>query len=130
MKLTGKAKELFEAWMPDHCIDTWIGKNPHTGTTSINLGYYEYFYRLSPSMQYGVYVDFFKSVNIYIYIEVYLGGGAPVEFPKIVWRNKDWIDCYWEVLLDDGTHYPFDAETNEARTAAIKQANEIFNNRI
>ena len=127
MELTGKCKEAFEKWFSTglpHQIGFSEIKILRDSQYRIGM-----FNRLDPSMQFGVYVDFFKSVDIFIFIEVCLGGGAPVEFPKITWRNSDWIDCYWEVYDDNGMLHPFDAYTDEAKTAAIEKAVEIFNNR-
>jgi hypothetical protein len=70
-----------------------------------------FFYELNYSMQYGVYVDFFDSVGIIIDI-------SPSNFCSVfyVYLNKKTVP-----VTTCGTR-------EDARTASIKKANEIYNN--
>lgn len=98
--LTGKCKEDFEKWL--------ITEKPldaHVEPTSL--------YYLPFSMQYGVYVDFFDSVNVelVVYVEVF-----------------DDREFYWTVIEDGKDNVDGWADTRtEARKKAIKKANEIYN---
>ena len=96
MKLTGKCKEDFEKWL-------------YCGTP------YSYFLELTPSMQYGVYVDFFDSVRISLMVYTY-------------------DDEKWYVNLLKNNRYLIIGKEmyktrQEARTQAIKKANEIYNSK-
>ena len=66
-----------------------------------------FFEELMPSMQYGVLIDFFESEDIRINIH----------------SEIDYIQAYVNDN-DLGNHFQF---IKEARTAAIKKANEIYN---
>lgn len=114
MELTGKCKEGFEEWYL---------KNQHN-----EGGYHDYllrnFYSKGLSMQYGVYVDFFTESKMIIDIH-----------PVLDYNKKTYTSiCYYNY-----TAHLLNAEQNieinrcntrqEAREAAIKKANEIFNNR-
>ncbi|MCP4053272.1 MAG: hypothetical protein GY739_09415 [Mesoflavibacter sp.] len=104
MKLTGKAKIEFEKWLINS-HDTSHNKNVLNG--KIGQSFSECFYKLTESMQYGVYVDFFISEEIFITI-----------------HNE--IDCVGITI--SGGHHRFDLKRyDEARTEAIKKANEIYN---
>ena len=101
MKLTGKCKVDFEKWL------LYCGV----------YGEYEYhldedlvshFENLKTSMQYGVYVDFFDSVGIYI----------------IISRDSGWYDVD---IAGEWTSTTTQDNRTEARTLAIEQANEIYN---
>jgi len=104
MELTEKCKEDFEAW--------------YLKTIEIKIGNIELlsktvkFYLLPPSMQYGVYVDFFDSVGIYI------------EASHLNTTGK-----YGVGISDkDGYLLTIKTETrHEARQKAIEKANEIYN---
>lgn len=88
MKLTGKCKEAFEKWNSEN-----------------NYGAYK-FEDFNESMQYGVYVDFFDSVN--------------VRTPE----TTKGYDCFF--INEFGNMLQFKTRP-EARKAAIQKANEIFN---
>jgi hypothetical protein len=111
MKLTGKCKQDFQNWYFNQEIfdDYYISYVPKKGMLD------EFkcidFKELPKSMQYGVYVDFFDSVGINI---------------EITNDNKH-IKTFW---VDVNAKETDDIELNsrsEARTAAIKKANEIYN---
>ena len=101
MKLTGKCKEDFEKWL------LYCGV----------YGEYEYhldedlvshFENLKTSMKYGVYVDFFDSVDIRISMNQH---------------NKDfWVDIQKTFFESDML-----LTRVEARIVAIEKANEIYN---
>lgn len=93
--LTEKCKTDFENWY-DKVINI-----------SFNAIYIKYFYEISESMQYGVYVDFFDSETKF-YIDIYQVGK---QYAFDI--GKDGVLIYNTL--------------NEARTEAIKQANKIYN---
>ena len=107
MKLTGKCKEEFEKWfVKDIDIDEDEFFN---NDTMLYL-----FYAERESMQYGVYVDFFDSVDIFIQIETRI---FDKEHPCYIYSKT----VYNRVGI-------FKTRP-EARTAAITKANEICNGR-
>ena len=100
MKLTGKCKEDFEKWrLLNH-------KYTESEVSGAAATIWEY---LDESMQYGVYVDFFDSVGIMISILT----------------NVDENELFFRI---DGYHMGRFDTRQEARTAAIEKANEIYNN--
>ena len=106
MKLTGKAKEEFEKWFVEsYKNEINYGRVPMPSTLD----------RYIPSMQYGVYVDFFDSVGV----EVDITPQRKFYEYQVSWSDSD---------------YKYDRtskkDRQEAREQAIKKANEIFNNRI
>ena len=104
MELTGKCKELFEKWFEE--------KYDNNNTSKVIMLQSEF--NIIPfEMKFGVYVDFFDYLQMQIYI-------------------KPTMSHKWSVYIDDfGHHILTDyltAETRqEARTEAIKKANEIIN---
>jgi len=98
MKLTGKCKKDFEKWY--QLTDFKCKTQPDI----------IWFYRLSKSMQYGVYVDFFDSVEIDICI--YFGDVGGYE-----------VHIYSKGYKNIGTF----KKRQEARIKAIEKANEIYN---
>ena len=113
MKLTGQAKEDFEKWLDS--IKEVVIKN--TSTLCATFPYN--FYQLSPSMKYGVYVDWLDSVGVKVVI-------------KSHWMDIDTELFYFLIRWDKGfsNHHSESSNPtrNEARTAAIEKANEIYNN--
>ncbi len=97
MTLTGKCKIDFNEWYKKKQYDRLI------------LGWIE----LPPSMQWGVYVDFFDSRRILISTSA-LTLSETYIFDIGINRNVE----YW------GDNFK---TMNEARTAAIEKANEIYN---
>ena len=102
MKLNGKAKEDFEKW---YLIEF----------ENRNLHYIEGLDISDLSIQYGVYVDWFDSVDILINVHPH--------------NSED-----WDYDLKDGvylgllnTEYDLSPTRQEARTKAIEKANEIYN---
>jgi hypothetical protein len=108
MELTGKCKENFNIWFTERHEGDFeyltVGANYH----AVHLEC------LRPSMQYGVYVDFFDSVWIYMSIN-------PIE--------NDAYERMYQVYEDE--NHIISCETRpEARTAAIEKANEIYNYKL
>jgi len=99
MKLTGKCKEDFEKWL----------KINYTLKQSL------IFNSLPDSMQFGVYVDFFDSVWIEIWIE-----------PWETQNNGEFFK-YFKVIIDYIEVSDYNDSRQEARTKAIEKANEIYN---
>jgi hypothetical protein len=97
MKLTGKCKEDFEKWY------------------NSKEELYKYgFHLLPPSMQYGVYVDFFDSVDI----ELWIKPTAYTYYDFYISKKSE------DLTILEGCGY----ETRtEARTEAIRQANKFYN---
>ena len=96
MNLTGKCKEEFEKWRKkqNYNVDA------------------PYFYELKYSMQYGVLVDFFDSVGLFIQIETRI-------------FDKEHLCCIYSETVYNRVGC-FKTRT-EARTAAIEKANELRN---
>ena len=102
MKLTGKCKNDFIEFLLN--TDCKYSLNIEEGQLVSDA-----FFECHLSMQYGVYVDFFDSVGLRI-------GVSPV------FENDFWVYLNNEEIND------IDFKTRpEARTAAIKKANEIYN---
>jgi hypothetical protein len=96
MKLTGKCKEDFMKWY-----------GGEVDKLNKSKGYYYDIDYFTNSMQYGVYVDFFNSEEIYISII------NDFEFIDIL-INRDKFDVPTQ-------------KYTEAITIAIEEANEIYN---
>ena len=101
MKLTGKCKVDFEKWLL-YC-GVYGGYEYHLDEDLVS-----HFENLKTSMQYGVYVDFFDSVGIYI----------------IISRDSGWYDVD---IAGEWTSTTTQDNRTEARTLAIEKANEIYN---
>lgn len=107
MILTGKCKEDFEKWLNINFHEFSYRK--------FRDEYDAHFYKLPFSFQYSVYVDFFDSVGIRIYID---------EVPN------DGIYYTFNLSLYDGDFLQWDdySQTRwKAREQAILKANKIHN---
>ena len=109
MKLTGKCKDDFEKYMYGRKVvsltrQDFISKKVYTIT---------HFYNLPESMQYGVYVDFFDSVDMDIVIERRRND----LFLFVIYLQYQ----YGSGIIPDKQKRP------EARARAIEKANEIYN---
>ena len=111
MKLTGKSLEQFEKW---YCENVY---KKECELYHYALVVYDQFYIHSESMQYGVLVDFFDSVGIYIHIVMEEYG---FDMDKTI--HKCSITINFE-------HFEGELTRPQARTKAIEKANEIYNNR-
>ena len=115
MILTGKAKEEFFNWLDNQ------------GVNGIDISNWEFekFHLLSNVSQNSLIIEWFDSVEIYINIEPYIGGGDVVFYFGVINRRADFIDEHYSSANDDiyfGTR-------QEALTEAIKKANEIYNSK-
>ena len=109
MKLTGQASIKFEEWYRINDNEFCVGYP--NGDDDDNMC--EDFYDLPNSYQYGVYVDFFDSVEVFIEVARY----------NIL--NKFYC------MLNDSSYKPDIYITrNEARREAIVRANEILNRQL
>lgn len=110
MELTGLCEIAFEKW--------YLPKDNYYD------GYNEFllseFYKLHPSMQYGVYVDFFDSVGISFdsINDRPTGNRFSKRFGYILKQHKK------RPIIITGFLTRF-----EARTAAVKKADELVNNK-
>ena len=107
----GQAKEAFERWyIKTNCKDlNLLGE--------IRTEFRMFYNVLTPSMQYGVYVDFFDSV------------GIEIMTPKksaLIWswhiRDNSIIKRINSTLIF--------TSANEAQSAALTKASQIFNERL
>ena len=114
MELTGKCKVEFEKWYltKDYYDDYYIAFVPKKGMMDefrcIN------FKEFPESMQWGVYVDFFDSVNLFIEVIVV----EIDDFSFQIFKKES------AKSLSNG--FTFNTRP-EARNAAIEKANEIYN---
>ena len=99
MKLTGKCKEDFEKWYWENVYDTMIKWDA-----------------LTFSMQYGVYVDFFDSVGIDVYV-----ASSP--------NHKSYYFSVGKLFKWETVTKQMETR-HEARTKAIEKANEIYNEKM
>ena len=97
MRLTGKAENEFFEWY--RSTDFKIKNQPGLAL----------FYSYPESMQYGVLVDFFESKDLCIEI------------------CKMHLSKYYYWMINDGAEENRFNSRKEARTAAIKKADEIYN---
>ena len=106
MELTGKCKEDFEEWYDKQHLELPLKNVPYE-----TIG----FESICESMQYGVYVDFFDSVNIDISVK--LSGYFKFDYSI---KDKESHSLLF-------TEYDWSNSRLEARTKAINKANEIYN---
>ena len=110
MKLTDKCKEAFEEWYIESFNEYGSGDMP-----SLNGIPYECrgFYNYAHAMQYGVFYQFFRSVNITITIE------------------KDFVhtgsEVYYYNVFPSNFLNNFEMTLTEAMSVAIDEANNSFN---
>lgn len=111
--LTGKCKEDFLNWilMKYHCQGNITGNN-------INLFLKKdvSFFKAPFSMQYGVYVDFFDSVDFEVLAcrsSIFEGYHSSVTIKHEAFKAAEWVDNY--------------STRNEARQKAIETANKLYN---
>lgn len=111
--LTGKCKENFEKWYRE-C------QNRKEDIPSLKSAM-PWFYSLDFSMQYGVYVDFFDSVGIYLELTKFYDN-----WECEIWTQKEDV---MSIIFDSSTigNSGKRKNRNEARTKAIEKANEIYN---
>lgn len=98
--LTGQCKLDFEKW------STTFWKDEQEDNYKDHM--LNEFYQKNMSMKFGVYQDFFDSVGIYVD------------------TCKSAAETGYQVCCDNLYHYGYKTH-NEARTAAINKANELYN---
>jgi hypothetical protein len=122
MKLTEKCKEEFEKWFVVVFLKHSLNYYESTDKTTkeyvrIDL---KTFYTKNKSMQYGVFVDFFGSVGIYIQLMPYFHSVKEVVLWFFTFKDERCVHL--------NSHLENKAKTRpEARTKAIEKANELFN---
>ena len=104
MELTGKCKEEFEKYRCLHYHET-ENEASHSGEIIWNY--------VSDSMQYGVYVDYFDSVDIRITINA--------------GRSHFWADIYIDLSKDLSWDSKMIDTRKETKDLAIEKANELRN---
>jgi hypothetical protein len=117
MKLTKKSKEAFEKWY----IDNKLHYDKLTVIYEVRINQ---FYKLHLSMQFGIYVDFFESVGIYVSVMpncFHLDNDVP-KFTMFGYNY--WVEGDGFFYESDDSH---DRTREEARKKAIEKANEIYN---
>jgi hypothetical protein len=108
MKLTGKCKEDFEKWFTDSDNHKGFDEEQIALDRKYRLNL---FYQLTQSMKYGVYVDFFDSVEDKTRIRI---------LPRV---SRGWDGYFTELKECLQIH----SSRKEANDAAIEKANEIYN---
>jgi len=119
MNLTGECKKAFENWYMNiyHKKFTLNHLELIQATHLNRLGVFNC---MPENMQYGVLVDFFDSVGVKV-IDDY-----DINLKEyFVWIMEDFKDARTLLGLDNDTQYY--KTRNEARTAAITKANELYN---
>jgi len=116
MELTGKAKEDFEKWYKSEFgLESEFSYEGDLSSYNGERGFED----LPDSMKYGVHVDWLDSVGVKVVI-------------KSHWMDIDTELFYFLIRWDKGfsNHHSESSNPtrNEARTAAIEKANEIYNN--
>lgn len=107
MKLTGQCKKDFEKWYIDNIMNYKLPFEKHSYN---NIG----FYTLSHSMQYGVLVDFFDSVGMYIE-DISINDS---DFTFQIWNKES------KKSIANGKE---EFKRQIAREQAITKAKEIYN---
>lgn len=119
MELNGKCEIIFKEWLLKY-----LQRDKEKQTISTRLKAASFKNEID-AMKFGVYQDFFWQNEIFISINPHLGGGYPVCFVEIQWRDSRHIDHFIEIKQDNGELMNFTIE--EARTEAIKTANNLIN---
>ncbi len=129
MKLNGNSLEQFEKWLFDKRFEESFLIDVD-GTVVVALGVLDFFKQLDVSMQYGVLVDFFESVGLYLGVDSWATCGNVKE--TFFWFNVK--DSNQESLIKDTYQESLINSRNktrpQARTKAIEKANEILNSRV
>ena len=107
--LTGKCKKDFKEWLRTEDLNTFVTR------TGDNWDDEENFPMLPPSMQWGVYQDFFDAKGIAIEVWTY----DLIEFGVSLMDSDNNFD---ELIYDPIFH-----TRKEAHKAAIEKANELYN---
>ena len=120
MELTDKCKVVFEKWyFKNHCKSSMKFEEllPHH-----KQDVFGWFYNIDLSFRYAVYIDFFDSVGIHISDMVNCYHSS---------KNKPTFSTSGFSVCVEGNGFCHDLDDfktrPEARTEAIKKANEIYN---
>lgn len=122
MELSGKAKEKFEGWCIQYFKDNLKDYSDEEWVTSKEM-LIQFYEGVTDSMRYGVYVDFFNSVGIEVFVKGF-------KFPVL--DKKE----YYFIITDDmmchlNNHLLNRTKTRpEARTKAVEKANDLLNERL
>ncbi len=116
MKLTGKCKKDFEKWWEQYAFENNLMEYGQGESYPIGIWWFEQ--KLTFSMKFGTFVDFFDSVRIAIDLRYIRSFG---EYEKMVYF-KDIKDN-----LDSTLYNSLHITIHEARTEAINKANKIYN---
>ena len=108
--MTGKNKEQFEKWLTDKHFDSCKKK----GCIYPNV---DSFYFSVPSMQWGVYLEYFDSIGIMITTDYDVNTKNPFYY----WIAVDGVTRH------DGEQ---DLTRQQAQQAALKKANELANEKL
>lgn len=116
MLLTGKAKQHFETWMKNNQGYIY----PDTPLIKVRDDVFLNIEFTPESMQYGMYVEWFDSVGIYVKIQPNksIVNNYTVEYISDIFTDKKVFDT-----REVGVY----KTRNEAAKAAILKANEIYN---
>ena len=101
MKLKGKAKELFEEW--------YIRESYTEEMYSLTL--VEYFFVMPEAFQWGVYVDFFDSLDMEI----------------VLFKDDNSNEYHW--FVGGSIYEGYEKTRQEARTKTLEKAQEIINSK-
>jgi len=117
--LNGKCKQDFEKWYLNYLTDQNIHVSFEATEDVLND-----FYTALPSMKWGVYVDFFLSKNITLYIVPVIVNDGTIErfdFDVDNCRYKKYFNVYSKQSM-------YQEYQNKARTESLKIANQLYNN--
>jgi hypothetical protein len=106
MELTGKCKEDFKKWFHENSWDLCVGCGD-------DWDYWK-FEELSESLRFGVYVDFFDSVELFPSINYTY---------NVTMQGTDWF----HVRVDNNYVINGLKTRPEARKHAIEKSNELYN---
>lgn len=129
MELKGRCKEEFEKWWemkPREERGIWYKGSIDTINFAFGM---EHFYRCSPSMQFGVLVDFFEENDIYPVILPHWKKGIKsfrVGFHVV---NGGVIDSFFIRPNNEEVLFVEFKTPHEAREAALEKAQELFNSK-
>lgn len=114
MELTNQCKDYFIQWYKDF--------EPKSGW---KFPAYNYF--LNHDLQYKITVltGFFDSCEIFTKVVPHLGGGQPVFYGSVCFRNRQNIDCELDVENNSDPLYLIDRD--EMAVLCLEMCNDIFN---
>ena len=126
MKLTGKCREDFEKWFMSS--DVFNLNFLHLQNIQV-FDRTKHFYKYPNSMQYGVYVDFFDSVDINITEIPHWEKGIKYFRIGLHILKGGFIDSLFIRPKENRFKFVEFTSRPQARNAAIEKANEIHNSK-